>query len=132
MVDDTCVAEHIIEDRVLDLSLLLGVPADALEPLVDDWPGDRQIPVSVVEEWLEDLPARLGGLTTRQWASACAHVLPEAYREPLRPHKQSAGVPRSKAKLAAMVRRAAAGCGLFHPLDTNGVDHQQTLFGTAD
>lgn len=130
--DDACVFEGKIEDRVLELGLVLGVPAESLEPLVDDWPGDRMIPVSVVEDWLEELPARLGGLTLRQWASACSTVLPESYREPLRPSKQSAGTPRSKAKMAAMVRRYAAGCSLFHPLDTNGVDCQQRLFGTLE
>ena len=70
--DDACVCEAKIEDRVLELGLVLGVPAESLEPLVDDWPGDRMIPVSVVEDWLEELPARLGGLTLRQWASACS------------------------------------------------------------
>ena len=122
--------ERVIEDRVLGLGQVCGFPDAAVMELSDDWPGDRDYALGVVERWLESLPERLIGLSARQWASACLHVCPELYAEPPRPLKSSDATPRSKAKMAAFQRRAEAGCSLWHPLDTNGV-HGPTLFGSG-
>lgn len=120
--------ERVIEDRVLGLGQVCGFPDEAVEDLSNDWSGGHDYTLGVIERWLELLPDRLIGLSARQWASACLHVCPELYAEPPRPLKSSDATPRSKAKMAALQRRAEAGCSLWHPLDTNGV-HGPTLFG---
>jgi len=120
--------ERVIEDRVLGLGQVCGFPDKAVEDLSNDWSGGHDYTLGVIERWLELLPDRLIGLSARQWASACLHVCPELYAEPPRPLKSSDATPRSKAKMAALQRRAEAGCSLWHPLDTNGV-HGPTLFG---
>jgi hypothetical protein len=128
---DRFLPERVIEDRVLGLGQVIDIPDAAVESLSNDWSGDRNLWLGKIEDWLEKLPARLGGLSARQWAAACLHVCPELYAEPPRPLKSSDATPRSKAKMAALQRRAEAGCSLWHPLDTQGVDLQQTLFGKA-
>jgi len=120
--------ERVIEDRVLGLGQVCGFPDEAVMDLSNDWSGGHDYTLSVIERWLELLPDRLIGLSARQWASACLHVCPELYAEPPRPLKSSDATPRSKAKMAALQRRAEAGSSLWHPLDTNGV-HGPTLFG---
>lgn len=130
-MSDLFLPERVVEDRVLGLGQVIGIPDAAVESLSDDWSGDRTLWLGRIEEWLERLPSRLGGLSTRQWAAACLHVCPELYAERPRPLKRSDATPRTKAKMAALQRRAEAGCSLWHPLDTQGVDLQQTLFGNV-
>lgn len=125
-------SERVVEDRVLGLGQVIDIPDDAVEALSNDWNGDGSIWLGKIEDWLETLPSRLAGLSARQWASACLRVCPELYAEPPRPLKSSDATPRSKAKIAALTRRAESGCSLWHPLDTQGVNLQQTLFGTTN
>ena len=124
--DEDLIDAASIEDRVFLLDEQGILPADIVEAMADAWNMDGQVALAQVEDWLEGLPDLVGGIDLATWGRVCAIVCPELYGEPPRgPYKRSHAVPKSKAMMAALMRRFEGGTGLWNPLDTHGLERRQ-------
>ena len=120
--DEDMIDAASIEDRVFLLDEQNILPADIVEAMANSWDMEGTVTLGQVEEWLEGLPDLIGGLDCSTWGKVCAVVCPELYGEPRKPLKFSRAVPRSKAMMAALMRRFESKSGMWNPLDTQGVD----------
>ena len=120
--DDDLIDAASIEDRVFLLDEQSILHADIVEAMANSWDMEGTVTLGQVEEWLEGLPDLIGGLDCSTWGRVCEVVCPELYGEPYRgPYKRSHAVPRSKAKMAALMRRFEGRTGLWNPMDTHGL-----------
>jgi hypothetical protein len=120
--EDYPIRFRVLEKRLDDLARDKLLPLRIVCDLAADLGRHRRLTVETIENALEaKITASGEGIPAEHWAKACEMLCPELYGEPPEPPRASEKLPRTRAMLAALMRRFEAGRQLFNPKDTHGV-----------